>query len=331
MKNIIILTHKNCMDGFGAAWVLYYYYYLQENRNIKYSLKYIFVEPSHPEDAIQEFKNYTEKFGCFKAYSFDIGFHYQHFQELINIFSDIKILDHHISSYNDILKNFNNNISLLPKNYFFDNDKSGSILAWEYFYPDLEPPKLLKYIEDRDLWKFQLKDSRLITEGIYNLLSIGDFVEWTKFVENEESYLKKCKELGSVLRDIKEQRNAILVDQGKEIVIYGKKAYVVNTTENISDLGNYICNLRNENGDFLVDYAMIWRHNMSENKTYVSLRSHPDSDVDVSKIAKSLSTFAANMNTSKKEKKIGNGGGHKHAAGFSCDDIFAVLSTLRKE
>jgi len=306
MKNIIILTHKNCMDGFASAWVIYYYYFLQENRNIKYSLKYIFVEPSDPEDAINEFKEYTDKFGCYKAYSFDVGYKYKDFNRLREIFPNIVILDHHISSYNDI----KTHMETLPKNYIFDNKKSGATLAWDYFYPDQEAPILLKYVEDRDLWKFELPNSKIITEGIYSLLSIGDFHMWTDFIENEEKYLKKCEKLGKILLDIKEQRNAVLTDQGKMIEIKGLKVFIINTTENISDLGSYICNLRNDDGTYMVDYALIWRYNMLDDKFNVSLRSRIGSNVDVSKLAKEFSK---------------NGGGHKHAAGFSCDNIFTIL------
>jgi len=306
MKNIIILTHKDCIDGFAAAWVIYYYYYLQESKNMKYSLKYIFVDPSNPEDAIYEFKEYADKFGCYKAYSFDIGFNHIYFQKIYNIFSKIVILDHHISSYNDIKENINP----LPKNYIFDNNKSGATLAWEYFYPDQECPKLLQYIEDRDLWKFNLPNSKIITEGIYSFLLIGNFNLWTEFIENEEKYLKKCEKLGRVLIDIKEKRNAILVDQGKIIKINKLNVFIINTTENISDLGSYICNLVNDNGGYMVDYALIWRYSMLEEKFYVSLRSRSESDIDVSKLAKDFSN---------------NGGGHKHAAGFSCSNIFDIL------
>ncbi len=306
MKNIIVLTHKNCTDGFGAAWVIYYHYFLQERRNIKYSLKYIFVDPSNPHDALEEFKEYSRKIGCYLAYSFDVGYNYENFKVLINIFPNIMILDHHISSYNDI----KNNMDVIPKNYIFNNKKSGATLAWDYFYPDIDTPLLLKYIEDRDLWKFEMRNSRVITEGIYSFLSIGDFSKWTEFVENEHYYIKKCEELGELLIDIKEQRNAVLVDKGKVIEIDGNKAFVINTTENVSSLGEYIYELMDNDGSYMCDYALIWHYNMEEDKYFVSLRSNSKGSTDVSKIAKSFSD---------------NGGGHKNAAGFSCEDIFKII------
>ena len=34
------------------------------------------------------------------------------------------------------------------------------------------------------------------------------------------------------------------------------------STENISDLGSYVCNLMDSDGEYLADYALIWRYNM---------------------------------------------------------------------
>jgi hypothetical protein len=43
---------------------------------------------------------------------------------------------------------------------FFSLEKSGALLAWEYFGPCLVTPKLLEHISDRDLWKFQMEGTR---------------------------------------------------------------------------------------------------------------------------------------------------------------------------
>jgi oligoribonuclease NrnB/cAMP/cGMP phosphodiesterase (DHH superfamily) len=33
--------------------------------------------------------------------------------------------------------------------------KSGAVLAWEYFHPNLPVPELFKYVQDRDLWRWE--------------------------------------------------------------------------------------------------------------------------------------------------------------------------------
>lgn len=41
-----------------------------------------------------------------------------------------------------------------------NNNKSGALLAWEYFYPGTEVPKLIQHIDDRDRWVFALPGSK---------------------------------------------------------------------------------------------------------------------------------------------------------------------------
>ena len=39
----------------------------------------------------------------------------------------------------------------------FDMTHSGVVLAWNYFYPEETIPLLYKYVEDRDIWKKEIK------------------------------------------------------------------------------------------------------------------------------------------------------------------------------
>ena len=104
------------------------------------------------------------------------------------------------------------------------------------------------------------------------------------------------------------ERNELLIQDGSIINIDGLDAFVINTTENISDLGADICQLK-EDDKYVADYALIWRYNMQDQKYHISLRSNPKRDIDVSEIA----------------SKLGKGGGHKNAAGFQCKNIFRIL------
>lgn len=42
----------------------------------------------------------------------------------------------------------------------FDMEKSGAMLTWDFCYPDLPPPEMFRYLQDRDLWKFEFKETR---------------------------------------------------------------------------------------------------------------------------------------------------------------------------
>jgi oligoribonuclease NrnB/cAMP/cGMP phosphodiesterase (DHH superfamily) len=59
----------------------------------------------------------------------------------------------------------------------FDMQRSGASLAWEFCFPDEPMPELIRLIEDRDLWRFNLAGSRA-----FSLLLRSypyDFKVWT--------------------------------------------------------------------------------------------------------------------------------------------------------
>lgn len=45
----------------------------------------------------------------------------------------------------------------------FDMDHSGAALTWRFCFPNEEMPRLIKHIEDRDLWRMSLPDTRKIS------------------------------------------------------------------------------------------------------------------------------------------------------------------------
>ena len=48
----------------------------------------------------------------------------------------------------------------------FNLNRSGAGLAWEFFHPGKPSPHLVSYVEDRDLWRFQLPMSRAINANL---------------------------------------------------------------------------------------------------------------------------------------------------------------------
>jgi len=50
--------------------------------------------------------------------------------------------------------------------------RSGCVLTWQHFFHDLKPPKILLHIEDRDIWRFKLDDTREITTALYERMPI---------------------------------------------------------------------------------------------------------------------------------------------------------------
>ena len=95
----------------------------------------------------------------------------------------ILILDHHESAQED-LKDFVGipftstlreewersklgDASARKINAHFDMGKSGALLTWEFFHPGMEPPLLVRYVSDRDLWQFKLPNSRDVNAWVF--------------------------------------------------------------------------------------------------------------------------------------------------------------------
>lgn len=74
----------------------------------------------------------------------------------------ILIIDHHKSAMQDLV-DLPTSVDLI-----FDLNRSGAMLAWNHFHPQRPAPALFDFIQDRDLWRFDLIGTREITAAIYS-------------------------------------------------------------------------------------------------------------------------------------------------------------------
>jgi oligoribonuclease NrnB/cAMP/cGMP phosphodiesterase (DHH superfamily) len=172
-------------------------------------------------------------------------------------------------------------------NTHFDMTKSGAILSWEYFHPGKEPPKFIKYIQDRDLWKWELEYSKEFSAA-FDMVPF-EFEEFEKF-EDDSVFDDACKR-GSYILAYSKTVVKKVCEKAQPRIMGGKDVLVVNASHWMSEIGARLapdC-----------DFAMIWYWDHDAKITKVSLRAFHDS-VDVSEIAKPF-----------------GGGGHKKAAGFT--------------
>jgi oligoribonuclease NrnB/cAMP/cGMP phosphodiesterase (DHH superfamily) len=83
------------------------------------------------------------------------------------MFERTVVLDHHKTAQ-EALSNWTDK----PENLeiVFDMNRSGAGITWDYFsasHDDLPlRPPLIDYVEDRDIWKFALSDSKIINSVI---------------------------------------------------------------------------------------------------------------------------------------------------------------------
>jgi len=265
----LCIYHGNCLDGFGAAWAVH----------------------NALGDSVEFYKGIHQQrppnVSGFDVLLVDFSYKKDVLENMLKTASSITILDHHISAEKDL--------SELLKNEkikgLFDMNKSGAMLAWEWFNPDKQPPKLIKHIQDRDLWQFRLEGTREIQAALSSYPY--DFNIWDKFMANNDYEIEILKQDGAAIerklqKDIKE-----LIKSGvRRMNIGGYNVPVLNVpSAYVSDAGN----IMSINEPFAACY---WDH--PDGRSF-SLRSS-EKGVNVSEVA----------------QKYG-GGGHVKAAGFTID------------
>lgn len=250
MKNIVVLYHRDCLDGFGAAWAAC--------KKFGKKAKYIGVEHRSIPPKLENKEVYLVDF-CYKK---------PEMKKLLEENKKVVVIDHHQTAESLIKK-------MIPEHSFALNH-SGAVLTWRYFHPNRKVPKLLLYIEDNDLWKFKLKGSR----EIINVLALSDFnfSIWDKLEKDFENAKKRKKYVsdGSLLLKYREKVIADIAKKAYRVVFKKHKSLAVNSSSSI---------LHSELGHALVKkgypIAIVWYR--MKNRIKISLRS--DGKTDVAKIA----------------------------------------------
>jgi len=245
----LILYHKNCEDGFGAAYAAW--------KKFRDEAEYIAV---NPQTLPERFPTNRE------IYAMDISYDRKVQEKLRKKNKSLVILDHHISRKEDTLS--------FPENVF-KNNHSGSVLAWEYFHPRKKIPKLLLHIEDVDLWNWRMPGTQEVTSSL-GLLDF-DFRQWDRFARKLESPSgrKKILEEGKIISRYERKMMERLAEKALPGYFGKNKVLVVNTPVLVSDIGNLLLQ-KNK-----VHVIVLW--SQRGDGIRVSLRS--DGKVDVSKIA----------------------------------------------
>lgn len=269
----ICIYHANCADGFAAATVIYNAY---GDACEFHAAQYGEAPPDcHGREVI----------------IVDFSYKREVMRQLIEQARYVTVLDHHASAEREL----EGLASEYPdKTYIvFDMTRSGAALAWDYCNPNDEVPLLIKVVQDRDLWKFELPGTKEITTALFSY--DFDFRLWKNWLLDNSAVSGLIKEGCALLRKHDKDVNK-LVESAFDMVIAGYSVPAVNANYLFaSDLGNILAKNK--------PFACVFTLQNVDGKTMfrASLRSDKDSttSVDVSEIAEQF-----------------GGGGHKHAAGF---------------
>lgn len=174
-------------------------------------------------------------------------------------------------------------------------EKAACVLTWEFTHPGfILPPAAVTYIGDKDLWRFEYIETRAFTAGFSLMVKTPDDDVWDVLLGSEyEDTVNKMISIGELLLEAQSYKIQKAFDRGVDCIFHNWKARLVNTTGNISELGEFIYRKPE------YDIAIMWQ--AVEDMVVFSLRSdsgNSDSP-DCAEIAQQY-----------------GGGGHKNAAGF---------------
>ncbi len=245
-KQIVILYHGECKDGFSAAWAAWK----------KFGETATYIPVFHNEPMPDGLKNK-------EIYLLDFCFDEKTTKELLSANKRVTAIDHH-ATRESIVKQ--------TANYSYALDHSGCVLAWNYFHPKKAAPKLLAYVEDMDLWAFRVPRAKEI--GAFLDSQKKEFNNWTKLaklIENAETRAAIIKK-GELLLEFEDTLMERMIASDATLVEFeGYKIFAINSPIFRSKMGNMLA----------TDHppmSIVW--NDKGDKRIVSLRSIPKFDVE---------------------------------------------------
>lgn len=135
-----VLYHGGCMDGFGAAFAAWCH--------LGSDAVYIPVNYGQPVPEIPP--------GA-PVWILDFSYPREVLEELKVTNPELVVIDHHATAQKEL-----EGLSYC----IFDMEHSGAVLTGMHFFPGCDGPDLLRYIEDRDLWRWKLPNSREVNAAL---------------------------------------------------------------------------------------------------------------------------------------------------------------------
>ena len=255
----LVIYHKGCTDGFGSAWSAWK---LLGDRAEYHAAKY-----GEPAPDVKG-KNVVV---------LDFSYDNATTKKLIQEAKGFLVIDHHKTAMVEL-----HDVSCTH----FDMTHSGAMLAWRFFHPGKEPPRLIKFIEDRDLWKWEIPYSKEFSAA-FDMVKFS-FEDFDKYLD--DSAVDDAQEQGAYILAYSKTVISKIAKKASSRKLGGKDVLVVNSPHWMSEIGAALAPK--------CDFAVIWYYDHDARQVKISLRAHHD-DSDVSEVAKRW-----------------GGGGHRKAAGF---------------
>lgn len=293
-KPDVMIYHANCADGFGAAWAAW----MRWGNAVEY------VPASYgqsPPDVLDK-----------HVLIGDFSYKREQLEAIATGAASIIILDHHKTAEDDLtafrwlrekperftLPVVKSMIDDLQRGPFpaigalFDMSRSGAVMTWQFCHPGAEVPLLLRLIEDRDLWRFSLPETKPF--NVWLRCEPFNFERWELIAQelNDGRDNARIMAEAAAMQRFFDQKVAEIGRLSRRGLIDGHEVPMCNCPPMFaSEVGHWLLE-QNPFAPFVACYS-----DQGKSRGF-SLRSRDDR-MDVSEVA----------------RKFG-GGGHRNAAGF---------------
>lgn len=214
-KNIAVLYHGGCPDGFGAAYAAW--------KKFGDMVDYIPVKHQEPPPEHIEGK---------ELYLVDFCYPKEHMDTLLKNSKSLVVLDHH-EGVKDVIES-------MPE-HVYSTEHSGATIAWMYFHPNTPTPLFLQYVEDADLFRMIPDDERAIIT--YTYAQPFHFDIWDEHVRRTEDPVERAKivERGTAYQEYFKLLSHQLAGGAELVTFEGHTCYLVAGEKMfITELGNQL-------------------------------------------------------------------------------------------
>ena len=277
--------HKNCMDGFTAGWAFWRFHPQAEVLPLQYGQDHIPVD----EGDVVYFVDVTPSVPLMKS--------------LLKKAAKVVVIDHH-----ETVRDALNEIEDDKLELIFDMNKCGSRLVWDYCQEEFTlheaVPPLIQYIEDRDLWRWELPMSKELSAALF--LEARTFEHWEYLRTEWEELVEPLSDIGIALLTAQAgyvermRRHAyILPNPQGEGVIAVVNAPMAHISEVLHEMQKEVVEVKEDGSAVQPQLAISWSM-LETGEILFGIRG----DIDSTRVH--AGDFA----------KVYGGGGHPNAAGF---------------
>lgn len=167
MSKPLVIYHDNCADGFGAAFAAWLI--LGDDADYVPAHYGQEFEPSYLSDIEERV-----------VYILDFSFPREEMDRLFGSAERVTWIDHHQTAFEmwcggipESGEYKERRINIEESMIILDNNKSGAMLAWEFFHPSKPVPMLIQHIDDYDRWQFKIDGTKEFNKALWS------YAPWT--------------------------------------------------------------------------------------------------------------------------------------------------------